>query len=85
VMLPTTSHSVVAVAAASALRICCGAKAGSRPSVGRRRARSRISRTRELGTSVGYLGVRRPRRHLWCGREGVTANRQSGERSDGEC
>ncbi len=38
------------------------------------RQRSRISRTCELGASVGYLGVRRPRRHLWCLPGAVTAN-----------
>jgi hypothetical protein len=28
-----------------------------------------------LGTTVGYLGVRRPRRHFWCLQGAVTANR----------
>src|SRR6185295_19648807 len=34
-----------------------------------------ISRTCQLGVSVGYLGVRRPGRHSWCLPGAVTANR----------
>ena len=36
---------------------------------------ARISRTCQLGASVGYLGVRRPGGHSWCFPGAATANR----------
>ena len=47
---------------------------GDRPR-GRARPGAWISRTCQLGVSVGYLGVRRPGRHSWCFPGTATANR----------
>ena len=50
------------------------AAGGNRP--GRhRRPGARISRTCQLGASVGYLGVRRPGGHPWCFPGAAAANR----------
>ena len=56
-------------------------RAGVPPTVGGHRPRrhprpsARISRTRKLGASLGYFGVRRPGGHPWCLPGAATANR----------
>ena len=58
-----------------------GRRTGVPPAVGGHRPRgdpssgARISRTRELGASLGYFGVRRPGRHPWCLPGAATADR----------